>query len=146
MINMLGATIFQTSGLGDYKYLEGIVNFLDIIVVPLTIILAAGAAIMSIIIGVAIAKAESSDKAQEMKKRLIGLVITCIVVTVLVWVLGYVLANFGTIMDFIKTAFTKGVEKMPGGAAPEGGQDPGAAPEGGGVIKTAFLVARLCRF
>lgn len=105
MSKLIGS-IFSTAGLGDYQYLEGIVNFLDMIVVPLTIILALTAIIMVVVIAVALAKADSGDKAQEMKRRLVGLIITCVVVIALVWVLGYVLSNYGTIMNFIRGAFT----------------------------------------
>lgn len=107
MTNLLGGSgLFKTSGLGDYQYLEGIVTFLDDIVVPLTIVLLAGAALMSIIIGIAIAKADSGDKAQEMKKRLMGLIITCVVVVALVWALGYILSHYGEIMGGIRDIFS----------------------------------------
>ena len=124
MFNLIGAgnTIFKKNGLGDYQYLEGIVDFLDMIVVPLTVILFISAAIMAIIIGVAIAKADSGDKAQEMKKRLIGLIITCFVVTALIWLLGAILSNYGTIMDFIRNVFT-GKEEPVAPSIPESSGD-----------------------
>ena len=40
-----------------------------------------------------------------MKKRLIGLMITVVTVTVVVWVFGFVISNFGTIMNAIRDAF-----------------------------------------
>ena len=106
MNNLLNA-IFNAGALDgtDYAYLKPIVEFLNKLVVPLTITLLVGAAILAICIGVAIAKADSSDKSAEMKKRLWGLMITVVVVVVLCWVLGYILSNYATIMAWFKTAF-----------------------------------------
>lgn len=103
MFNLLNA-IFDAKSLSgsDYEYLMPIVEFLDRLVVPLTIILLVGAAIMAICIGVAIAKADSSDKSSEMKKRLRGLMITVVVVVALVWVLGYILSNYPTIIGKLR--------------------------------------------
>jgi len=104
MYSQLG-TIFSTANLGEYSYLSGIVTFLDSIVIPATVTLLVAAAIMSIIIAVALAKADSPDKAEEMKKRLIGLFVTVIIVIFLIWVLGYVLSNFSTIMNTFRSIF-----------------------------------------
>ena len=108
MFNLLGK-IFDSSKLsGDYDYLTGVVDFLDRIVVPLTVILLVGAAIMAICIGVVIAKAESSDKAAEMKKRLWGLMITVVVVIALTWVLGFILSNYETVIGSLRDFFDFG--------------------------------------
>ena len=106
MFNLLNS-IFSTGNLegSDYDYLVPIVEFLDGLVVPLTIILLAGAAILAICIGVAIAKADSSDKSSEMKKRLWGLMIAVVVIVALCWLLGYVLSNYPTIIGTLKSVF-----------------------------------------
>ena len=104
MFSQLG-TIFSTANLGEYAYLSGIVTFLDGIVIPATVTLLAAAAIMIIVIAVALAKADSPDKAEEMKKRLIGLMVTVLVVIFLIWTLGYVLSNFSTIMNTFRSIF-----------------------------------------
>ena len=41
----------------------------------------------------------------EMKKRLKGLFVSVIVITILIWVLGYVLSNFATIMGTLSGIF-----------------------------------------
>ena len=111
MFNLLGK-IFDSSTLaGDYEYLTSIVDFLDKLVIPLTVTLLVAAAVMSIIIGVAIAKADSSDKSQEMKKRLWGLMITVIVVIALTWLLGYILSNYPTIMNTLRGVFNFGADR-----------------------------------
>ena len=106
MFNLINS-IFNASNLNgsDYEYLVPIVEFLDGLVVPLTVILLVGAAILAICIGVAIAKADSSDKSAEMKKRLRGLMITVVVVIALTWLLGYVLSNYPTIIGSLKSVF-----------------------------------------
>ena len=50
-----------------------------------------------------IMKAESAEKATEMKKRLWGLIITVVIVIVAVWLLGWLLSNFNTIMTAIRS-------------------------------------------
>ena len=57
---------------------------------------------MAVVIGIMIAKAEEADKAKEMKKRLLGLMVTVVCVTLFVWVFAYIISNFGTIMNFIR--------------------------------------------
>lgn len=117
MLNLLNTTIFDAGKLKgtDYDYLVPIVEFLDGLVVPLTVTLLVGAAILAICIGVAIAKAESSDKSAEMKKRLWGLMITVFVIVVLAWLLGYVLSNYEAIMGWFKTAFDFSAGRGSGG-------------------------------
>lgn len=99
--NFLG-TIFSSANLGDYDYLKSIVDFLDEIVIPTTIVLSIAAAVFSACIAFMIIKAESAEKAEEMKKRLFGIIITFVVVIVVVWILGLVLSNFSTIMETIR--------------------------------------------
>lgn len=110
MFNLLGKMFDSAKLGGDYKYLAGIVDFLDLIVIPVTVTLAVAAGLMGVIITVALAKAETPEKIAEMKKRLMGLFITVIVVIVLIWVLGFVLSNFKTIADGFRDVFnfTKG--------------------------------------
>lgn len=107
MFNLLNA-IFDASNLkgSDWDYLVPIVEFLNKAVVPITIVLLVGAAILAVCIGIALAKAEGGEKAAEMKKRLWGLMIAVVIITALIWALGYILSNYGTIMTAIREAFT----------------------------------------
>lgn len=99
--NNLGA-IFSSASLGDYQYLKSIVDFLDMIVIPLTITLVVSAALFSVVLAFLIIKAESAEKADEMKRRLFGLLIAVVIVTIIVWVFGYVLSNFAEIMKAVR--------------------------------------------
>ncbi len=106
MIDLLGK-IFDSASLknGNYKYLVGIVDFLDMVIIPVTVTLAVAAGLMGVIITVALAKAETPEKIAEMKKRLMGLFITVFIVLVLVWVLGFILSNFNEIADGFRSVF-----------------------------------------
>ena len=101
MFNLFGA-IFSTSNLGDYQYLEGVINFLNQAAVPVTITLLVAAAIFATCIAFAVMKAESAEKSEEMKKRLIGLIVTVVIVVIMVWLLGWILSNFNVIMSAIR--------------------------------------------
>ena len=101
MFSMLGA-IFNSGGLCEYQYLEPIVRFLDGIIIPFTVVLAIAAAVMILVFAILIAKAEDAERSKEMKRRLIGLMVTVVIVVIVVWVFGYIISNFGTIMDFFR--------------------------------------------
>ena len=100
--NMLGE-IFSTGGLGQYQYLATVVKFLNQAIIPFTITLTVAASVFAIVLAFMIMKAESADKATEMKKRLWGLIITVVIVIVAVWLLGWLLSNFNTIMTAIRS-------------------------------------------
>lgn len=101
-LNMLGK-IFSPDGLGQYQYLATIVEFLNEAIIPFTITLTVAAAVFAIVLAFMIMKAESAEKATEMKKRLWGLIITVVIVIAAVWLLGWLLSNFNTIMTAIRS-------------------------------------------
>lgn len=99
--NVLG-TIFSSANLGEYQYLATIVNFLDQAIIPFTVVLLVATAIFAVCLAFAMIKAETGEKQQEHKKRLIGLVVTVLIITVSIWLLGFFLANFADIMGAIR--------------------------------------------
>lgn len=105
LTNLLG--VFEsayTSLSGNYDWLLPIVKFLDGLLIPLTIIVAVAGAIWVIILGVQLARAESADKAQEAKKRLINVAVAIVAAIIFIWLLTWFAANIGTI--FGKNAIT----------------------------------------
>ena len=97
--NLLGGP-FANAGstlTGSFSWLSPIVDFLDSLLVPITIIVAVAGAIWVIILGVQLAKAESADKAQEAKKRLINVAVAMVAIIILIWLLTWFAANIGTI-------------------------------------------------
>lgn len=87
-LSMLGG-VFNTKLSGDFSWLQGIVDFLDSLLVPVTIIVAVAGAIWVIFLGVNLARAESADKAQEAKKRLINVAVAIVCVIVFIWLLTW---------------------------------------------------------
>lgn len=79
------------------KWLKPIATFLDGLIVPLTIIVAVAGGIWVIVLGVNLARAETADKAQEAKKRLINVAVAMVCVIIFMWLLTWFAANIGTI-------------------------------------------------
>ena len=74
---------------GSFTWLKNIAKFLDDALVPVIIVVGALGAIWIIILGVNLARAESSDKAAEAKKRLINVIIAILSVIILVFLLAF---------------------------------------------------------
>lgn len=84
----------------SFSWLKPIAKFLDDALIPVIIVVGALGAIWIIILGVNLARAESSDKAAEAKKRLINVIIALVSVILLIFLLALFTANaptwFGT--------------------------------------------------
>ena len=68
----------------QYGWVETIYNGIMTILVPLLAIVAAAGTIWAIVLGVNMARADSTEKREEAKKRLIGLVIGIVILVVLI--------------------------------------------------------------
>lgn len=73
----------------SFSWLAPIAKFLDDALIPVVIVVGALGAIWIVILGVNLARAESSDKATEAKKRLINVVIAIVSVIILVFLLAF---------------------------------------------------------
>ncbi len=98
--NLLG-DIFPVPS-GDYKYLSEIVTFLNQSIMPISIVLLVAAGLFSVVLAFMIMKAESSERSNEMKKRLGHLIIAVICIIGCVWLLAFVLSQMDTIIGFFK--------------------------------------------
>jgi len=108
-MNMLNGvfSIDEASFTGGFSWLKPIAEFLNDLLVPLTIIVAVAGAIWVIILGVGLARAESADKATEAKKRLINVAVAMLAVIIFIWLLTWFASNVGTIFE------SKPIEDVP---------------------------------
>ncbi len=68
----------------QFGWVEQIYNGIMTILVPILAIVAAAGIIWAIVLGVNMARADSTDKREEAKKRLIGLVVGIVILVVLI--------------------------------------------------------------
>lgn len=83
MIKFIGADDTTTTR-PDWVYsiIRPIINVLDSLLIPVIILLGVAGSIYAIVLGVQYAKAESADKREEAKKRLINAVIGVVIMLV----------------------------------------------------------------
>lgn len=95
--NLLGGpfqnAINSVSFDGSYSFLKSIATFLDGLIVPLTLIIGVAGGIWVLVLGVNLARAETADKAQEAKKRLINVAVAMIAVIMFIWLLTWFITN-----------------------------------------------------
>ena len=103
----LAVNIFKVSETpGHYSAIDEIAIFLNQYIIPFSITLSVMGAIMAIILGAAIVRADDLKKAAEYKKKLIGMVVTIFIVIFLVWILGWLITSWETIIDFFKSGIS----------------------------------------
>ncbi len=96
----------------DYDFIVPIIEFINQFIIPITITLVVMGAFLAIFIGIAIAKAESSSKAAELKKRMVGIIVTIVICLALFWFLGWLFSALPTIIEFFKGPV---ISNLPGG-------------------------------
>ena len=77
----------------SFSWLKPIATFLDNLLIPFIIIVLIAGAAWVIVLGVNLAKAEDTGKAQEAKKKLINVVIALVSIIVLIFLLTFLAAN-----------------------------------------------------
>lgn len=76
----------------SYAGIVPILNLIDSALIPILIVLVAVGTIYSVVLGVNMARADSSEKREESKKRLINFLIGIVIIIVLIAIM-YVLAS-----------------------------------------------------
>ena len=113
----------------EFGWVRQIVDAIKTILVPILAIVAAAGIIWAIVLGVQMARADSTDRREEVKKRLIGLIIG---IAVLVIVMLFFLFLFPTIMKSMLNINPDGtVGKQTTGGTTGGGTSGGTS--GGGT-------------
>ncbi len=83
------------------KIVYPIANAMNIALTPILILLGSAGAIYAIVLGVNLSRAESADKREEAKKRLINFVIGIVAAVILLVLLKLVVNNIQTIVGWI---------------------------------------------
>ena len=119
-LNMLGGIFnINSSDFGNFSWLYPIASFLEGLLVPVTIILAVAGGVWVIVLGVQLAKAESTDKAQESKKRLINVAVAIVAVIVFIWVLSFFVSQ---VPNLFGSTASNPIGSAGGGAGEGGGE------------------------
>ena len=71
----------------DYAFLNPILSTMEAILVPIMILVATAGMIYAVVLGVNLARADSTDKREEAKKRLINAIVGLVVIVALILVL-----------------------------------------------------------
>ena len=103
-MNMLGEDTEITNPQSFYKKVfEPVVEILDAMLVPILILVRTAGSIYAIILGVNFSKAESADKREEAKKRMINAIIGLVVTILLLILLKLFTANAEAIATWINS-------------------------------------------
>lgn len=97
-------TTFLLEGLqlpAGWEWVEQIVNAIDTLLYPLLIVVGAAGTIYSVVLGVNMARADSTEKREEAKKRLINVIVGIIIIIALI-------LFFKLLMSTILPAFLNG--------------------------------------
>lgn len=110
LVSMLGANFAAgEEGMSDFyqSVFDPVVQILDAMLVPILILIGTAGSIYAIILGVNFSKAESSDKREEAKKRMINAIIGLVVTILLLILLKLFTANADAIATWIKSFGTQ---------------------------------------
>ena len=109
-VSMLGETEENWKEATWYtNIVQPIANALNIALGPILILLGSAGAIYAIVLGVNLSRAESADKREEAKKRLINFVIGIVAAIILLVLLKLLVKNIDSILTWI-TPDTSGAE------------------------------------
>ena len=78
-----------------------IANFINAMLTPILILVVSAGTIYAVVLGVNFARAETSDKREEAKKRLINAIIGIVIIFVLLLLLKILASNMQGILDFV---------------------------------------------
>ena len=105
---LMGGTRFLAAGAdvsGAAGSFESVVmtiaNFINAMLTPILILVVSAGTIYAVVLGVNFARAETSDKREEAKKRLINAIIGIVIIFVLLLLLKILASNMQGILDFV---------------------------------------------
>ncbi len=103
MFNLFGGPFSKVinENFGDKTtlgWLKTIVEFIDNLIIPITIVVAIAGAVWIIVLGVKLARAETADKAKEAKGALIRVAVAIVASLVLIWLLVWLASELPTLI------------------------------------------------
>ena len=105
-LSMLGKTPEEEVNDFYNRVFKPVVDILDAMLVPILILVGTAGSIYAIVLGVNFSKAESADKREEAKKRMINAIIGLVVTVLLLILLKLFTANAQAIADWINSFST----------------------------------------
>lgn len=105
-MSMLGDTNIDDAQSFYDRVFKPVVDILDAMLVPILILVGTAGSIYAIVLGVNFSKAESADKREEAKKRMINAIIGLVVTILLLILLKLFTANAQAIADWINSFST----------------------------------------
>ena len=105
-MSMLGDTNIDDAQSFYDRVFAPVVDILDAMLVPILILVGTAGSIYAIVLGVNFSKAESADKREEAKKRMINAIIGLVVTVLLLILLKLFTANAQAIADWINSFST----------------------------------------
>ena len=105
LMNMFGSigTLGADADWGELYWLENIVDAVDILLYPIMALVATAGIIYAIVLGVNLAKAESSEKRDEAKKRMINAIIGFVSIIALVALMKLTIAFLPNLLGLTDT-------------------------------------------
>lgn len=91
----------------SYQGIVPILNLMDSALIPILIVLVAAGTIYSVVLGVNMARADSSEKREEAKKRLINFLIGIVIVIVLIAIMYVLAAQLPNILAGVENVATE---------------------------------------
>ena len=97
LINIISQlNVYQFEDGSDWEFLNPVLEVLGAALIPILILVGTAGMIYAIVLGVKLAKAETTDQRDEAKKRLINAIIALVVMIALILLLQLFVSNIGT--------------------------------------------------
>lgn len=103
MAAIVNDTVEKALTEGGYGFLIPILNLIDSFMIPLMIVVLSAGTIYAVILGVNMARADSSDARDAAKKRLINCIVGFAIIIVLLAIIYALAAKIDVILDLAET-------------------------------------------
>lgn len=113
MASMLGAEYTNSAAWYD-QIVKVVIDWLKMLLWPIIIIVATAGMIYAIYLGIQLARAESADKREEAKKRMLWFILAFVLTVLILVIIQLLISNFDAIQNVISSGLT-GTSKKPEG-------------------------------